>query len=109
MATMMINGKEYEMTKSHSEKEIYDGCIALMESLVGQFEDYLEFLGVDLNEIPEDEKFRANFSNMTIVESLFLMHTSHSGGTSQAMKCKELGIDPCERVEFSFSEPEDEE
>ena len=105
----IINGKEYEMTESHSEKDIYEGCIALMESLVGRFEEYLEFLGVDTAALPEDERFKASFSNMTIVESLFLMKTSHSGGTSQALKCKELGIDPCKYVEFAFDELECDE
>ena len=29
--------------KSHSETEIVNGCIALMQELVGEFEDYLDF------------------------------------------------------------------
>ena len=45
------------MVKSHSEAEIVKGCIELMWDLVGEFEDYLDFLGIDVTEIPEDERF----------------------------------------------------
>ena len=102
----VINGKEYEMTASHSERDIYEGCIALMESLVGSFEQYLEYIGVDLK---DEAPFNADFRTTEIVERLFLWKTAHSGGTSQSMKCRELGIDPWETVRFEFGNDEEEE
>ena len=91
-----------DMTSSHSERDIYEGCLALMESLTGSFYDYIEFLGVDLSEYPPDEQFNVRYTPSQIVDSLFLMKTTHSGGTSQAMKCKELGIDPSKDIHFNF-------
>ncbi len=97
-----------DMTSSHSEKDIYDGCLSLMEGLVADFEEYLEFIGVDTSEYPDEEKFGVSYSPMEIVERLFLLKTYHSGGTSQMLKCRELGIDPSERIRFTFSEEEEE-
>lgn len=99
------DSSEEDMTSSHSETEIYNGCVSLMWQLVGRFYDYLEYLGV---EIADDMKFGTTFYPTSIVERLFLWKTSHSGGTSQRMKCKELGIDTRE-ITFDFSEFENEE
>lgn len=101
--------KEYDMTSSHSEKEIYEGCLALMEELTGRFQEYLDFIGVDLSEYPTEEQFDASFQTTEIVERLFLWHTMHSGGTSQCMKCKELGIEPCKTIHFKFDYEDEEE
>ena len=100
--------KDYDMTSSHSEKDIYDGCVELMEGLVEEFYDYLDFLGVDLKDYPEDEQFKLTMHPTQIVERLFLWKTPHSGGTSQIMKCRELGIDPSKDIHFTFSDYQEE-
>ena len=92
-----------DMTSSHSEKCIYSGCIRLMNNLVDEFYSYLETIGIDVSELSEDERFRVSYYPTEIVETLFLSHTSHSGGTSQRMKCAELGIDTNKMEDFDFS------
>lgn len=83
----------YEMTASHSEKEIYEGCLELMEEISAEWMAYMEdYLGFDPEETNRDELPMFVFAPEHIVERLFLWHTSHSGGTSQGLKCKELGI-----------------
>ena len=47
-------------TESHSETEIVKGCIALMQELTGQFETYLEFMGI--NPDTEEERFSVEYS-----------------------------------------------
>lgn len=98
---MIVDG--YEMTASHSESDIYKGCIALMQELMGRFEDYLDFIGLDPKEANEEERFATYFYPTQIVEKLFLWNTHHSGGTSQLLKCKELGIDTDKTVIFEDS------
>lgn len=96
---MIVDGRE--MTASHSEVEIYKGCVSLMQELMGRFEEYLDFIGVEPGEDYDDEeRFCTQFYPTQIVERLFLWHTSHSGGTSQHLKCQELGIDTDETVIF---------
>lgn len=90
--------------ESHSEKEIYQGCIRLMRQMVKRFEEYLDIIGIDLSGIYEDERFHVNLSNFEIVQNLFLYGTTHSGGTSTREKCKELGLDDSDYVEFHFTE-----
>lgn len=95
---MIVDG--HEMTKSHSEKHIYEGCIALMQELMERFEEYLDFIGVEPKEPDDEEGFATYFYPTHIVERLFLWHTRHSGGTSQLLKCRELGIDEDKTVIF---------
>ena len=73
-------------------------CIALMQELVGEFEDYLDFMNI----IPEseEERFAVNFSYFHIVQRLMLWKTMHSGGTSTIEKCRALGFDPSDIVSF---------
>lgn len=83
---------------TQSEKQIYEGCLALMHGLVEEFGEWLEWQGV---EVPEEERFCLNMPPTEIVNRLFLYHTSHSGGTSTRAKCHELGIEDCSRsIEF---------
>lgn len=89
-----------DMTSSHSEREIFDGCVALMQELTDHFQRYLEYIGVDVKEEDDEERFGVKFYNTAIVERLFLWNTSHSGGTSQRMKCRELGLDESGTVTF---------
>lgn len=93
-----------DMTSSHSEADIYKGCLSLMDELTGKFYEWLDFIGVDVSKLDEEEQFVAGFYPTEIVERLFLRKTTHSGGTSQRMKCKELGIDAGKMVVFDFSE-----
>ena len=96
-----------DMTSSQSEKHIYEECLSLMETLTDRFYDWCEMYGIDMEDLSEEERFCTSFSNTEIVERLFLLHTTHSGGTSQRMKCKELGIDPSENISFGFEIPEE--
>jgi len=92
---------EVDMTSSHSESDIYNGCIALMNKLTDSFIDYLNYLGVNDSDIAEDERTVLTMPATEIVERLFLHNTSHSGGTSCRMKLKELGIED-EYVKFEI-------
>lgn len=104
---MIVDG--HEMTKSHRETEIYEGCIALMQELMGRFEDYLDFIGLDPKEANDEERFATYFYPTHIVERLFLWGTHHSGGTSQRLKCRELGINDDEQVIFEDTRGEETE
>ena len=88
-------------TESHSETEIVKGCIALMQELTGQFETYLEFMGI--NPDTEEERFSVEYSYFHIVQRLLLWTTHHSGGTSTMEKCQELGFDSGDTVIFEDS------
>ena len=94
---------------SHSEKQILEGCISLMQEIVDGFRDYLDYIGHDEPEY-EEEKQPFCMSYFHIVNRLFLWNTSHSGGTSTRAKCHELGIDDSGRnVKFYLWEDEEEE
>lgn len=95
-----------EMEK-HTDRQIYDGCILLMQKMVDYFEEYLEYLGYDLDKLDEDERFAVGMSNMEIVRQLFLRHTRNSGGCSTKGFCEKLGIDPYKSVKFEFEESEE--
>lgn len=92
------------MIESHSEKEIYEACIKLMQSLTKDFKDYLDYLEINLEDTNEEEQFCIMYSSRELVNKLFLTHTDHSGATSTQQKCEELGIDPYTFVSFSFDE-----
>ncbi len=94
-----------EALSSHSERDIVLGCIGLInEVLNGEFAifEQLEADGFDFDEYKEKSECELGYS-MTyfeIVQRLLLYHTSHSGGTSTRAKCRELGFDPNQCVEF---------
>ncbi len=92
------------MTSSQDEKYIYEGCISLLNEIAGEIRDYLEWQGFNMDDIPEEERLVIKKNPTEIVEALFLRHTAHGGGTSQRLKCKELGIDPDKSVEIDFSD-----
>lgn len=96
------------MTESHSEREIYNGCVDLMGQLMGRFEEYLDFIDVPVTPRDDEEHFCTKFYTAEIVKMLFLWNTSHSGGTSTRMKCRELGISD-ETVVFEDERELDEE
>lgn len=62
-----------------------------------------------IEELSEEERFCYNMSYFHIVQELFLFRTYHSGGTSTMAKCKQLGVDSSENVEFKFEEEEEGE
>ena len=95
-----------EVIKSQSEKDIFEGCKSLMETLVKYFEYWCECIGV---ECEKDEMFSVSMPTSQIVRDLFLFKTNHSGMTSTIEKCKELGLDYSERVRFSIDLDESEE
>ena len=97
--------------ESHDEKYILKYCISLMQELVGKFEEWYEYVhGEDaIRELDEEERFYYRMSYFSIVQELFLFRTSHSGGTSTRAKCKQLGVDWSDGIEFSFGGDEDGE
>lgn len=94
------------MIESHSEQKIVECCIDLMQELVNEFEKYIDYIDIDLTELPDDEHFKVCYANAEIVNRLLLSTTTHSGGTSTRQKCKELGLDSSKSIEFSFSTEE---
>lgn len=94
------------MIESHSERKIVECCIDLMQELVNEFEKYIDYIDIDLTELPDDEHFKVCYTNAEIVNRLLLSTTTHSGGTSTRQKCKELGLDSSKSIEFSFSTEE---
>lgn len=94
------------MIESHSEQKIVECCIDLMQELVNEFEKYIDYIDIDLTELPDDEHFKVCYTNAEIVNRLLLSTTTHSGGTSTRQKCKELGLDSSKSIQFSFSTEE---
>lgn len=93
---------------SQSEKEILEGCIALMQEMCDCFRAYLDY--IDFKPEYEEEKQPFCMSYFRIVRRLFLWNTRHSGGNSTRAKCAELGIDDSsEQVLFPIWEEDDEE
>ena len=93
---------------THGERRILEGCIALMKELTGELEEYLEYMGVKLESV--EDRFITSMTYRHIVNRLFLWHTHHSGGTSTAAKCHELGIeDSSNTVVFGIDPEEDED
>ena len=84
---------EVSMTYSHSEKDILRGCLRLMQYMVDQFQEYCDFMDWHPDPEYEDQKFGISIPSATIVRIFFLEHTTHSGGTSTGMKCRNLGIE----------------
>lgn len=95
--------------ESHDEKHILKYCISLMQELVEKFEEWYEYVhGEDaIRELDEVERFYYRMSYFSIVQELFLFRTSHSGGTSTRAKCKQLGVDWSDGIEFSFGGDEE--
>ena len=95
--------------ESHEEKYILHYCISLMQELVGCFEEWYRWVHGEnaIEELSEEERFCYNMSYFHIVQELFLFRTYHSGGTSTMAKCKQLGVDSSENVEFKFEEGEE--
>lgn len=102
------DSKDKEL-ESHDEKYILHYCISLMQELVGYFEEWYRWVHGEnaVEELSKEERFCYNMSYFHIVQELFLFRTYHSGGTSTMAKCKQLGVDSSENVEFKFDEEEE--
>lgn len=79
------------MIESHSEQKIVECCIDLMQELVNEFEKYIDYIDIDLTELPDDEHFKVCYTNAEIVNRLLLSTTTHSGGTSTRQNVKNQG------------------
>ena len=97
--------------ESHEEKYILHYCISLMQELVGCFEEWYRWVHGEnaIEELSEEERFYYNMSYFHIVQELFLFRTYHSGGTSTMAKCRQLGVDSGDNIEFKFSEGEEDD
>lgn len=51
------------MIESHSEQKIVECCIGLMQELVNEFEKYIDYIDIDLTELPDDEHFKVCYTN----------------------------------------------
>lgn len=94
--------------ESHDEKHILECCISLMQEMVNEFAKWYRWQhGEDaIKELDEEERFCFRKSYFSIVQELFLLRTHHSGGTSTRAKCKQLGVDSSEEIEFDWSDEE---
>jgi len=95
--------KELEL-QSHSERDIIEQCISLMESVHKDMMDYMELMDVEHTEgIP-----MIRFSYFEIVQRLLLSRTRHGGGTSTRKKCDQLGFDYSGEVIIGEEEADNE-
>ncbi len=94
--------------ESHDEKRILECCISLMQEMVNEFAEWYRWQhGEDaIEELDKEERFCFRKSYFRIVQELFLLGTSHSGGTSTRAKCEQLGVDSAEEIEFDWSNEE---
>jgi arginyl-tRNA synthetase len=82
----------------NSMRQIYQGCIELMDYMVSEFAEILEMLGIDYSDfgnrfdLNENEPMEIGVSTSAIVKKLFLSHTTNSGGTSTGNLKKILGV-----------------
>ena len=94
--------------ESHDEKNILKSCLGLMQDMVDEFAEWYRWQhGEDsIEKLDEEERFCIRKTYFRIVKELFLLHTNHSGGTSAIAKCKQLGVDWGEEIEFDWSDEE---
>ena len=94
--------------ESHDEKHILKSCLGLMQDMVDEFAEWYRWQhGEDsIEKLDEEERFCIRKTYFRIVKELFLLHTNHSGGTSTRAKCKQLGVDWGEEIEFDWSDEE---
>ena len=92
--------------ESHDEKHILKSCLGLMQDMVDEFAEWYRWQhGEDsIEKLDEEERFCIRKTYFRIVQELFLLHTNHSGGTSTRAKCKQLGVDWGEEIEFDWSD-----
>lgn len=90
-------------TTSHSERDIFNGCVEIMRGMVENFKNwYLDYHGEDaLEMVEEEELFGMWVLSRKLVEKLFLEKTDHHDKDTCIAKMHELGID-IEFLEFGF-------
>jgi hypothetical protein len=82
----------------NSMRQIYQGCIELMDYMASEFTTILENLDIDHSDfekyfdLGEDEPMEIGVSTSAIVRKLFLSRTTNSGGTSTGNLKKILGV-----------------
>jgi hypothetical protein len=82
----------------NSMRQIYQGCIELMDYMACEFSDILENLGIDHSDfencfdLGSSEPMEICVSASAIVRKLFLSHTTNAGGTSTGNLKKILGV-----------------
>lgn len=58
----------------------------------------MDYMGFEYDPENEEEQPVFKYSYFHIVQTLLLWNTSHSGGTSTQVKCRQLGFDSSESV-----------
>lgn len=104
----MEQNKAPQTVRSHSERHILEGCLFLMNEVLDEIRELLQ-LGWTPDEIfsPDDREgyyYSCTWAMTEIVRELFLSNTAHSGMTSCTQKCRELGVNPDERMLFIIDE-----
>lgn len=75
----------------NSYVDIYKGALKLMEKMVDEFNYWLDYFGVDVEDYMEDgEKPRISLSTVDIIDELFL---GNYGGTTKRNFINALGIE----------------
>ena len=94
--------------ESHDEKNILKSCLGIMQDMVDEFAEWYRWQhGEDsIEKLDDEERVCIRKTYFRIVKELFLLHTNHSGGTSTIAKCKQLGVDWGEEIEFDWSDEE---
>lgn len=107
-AAMKKQNSTNKELESHDEKHILECCISLMQEMVNEFAEWYRWQhGEDaIEELDKEERFCFRKSYFRIVQELFLLGTTHSGGTSTRAKCEQLGVDSAEEIEFDWSDEE---
>lgn len=107
-AAMKKQNSTNKELESHDEKHILECCISLMHEMVNEFAEWYRWQhGEDaIEELDKEERFCFRKSYFRIVQELFLLGTTHSGGTSTRAKCEQLGVDSAEEIEFDWSDEE---
>ena len=85
-------------------KKTFHQCIVVFLSY-SEYGIYQQLADDDFDFDAFEERFDCkmgfSYSYFELVQQLFLMGTNHSGGTSTRAKCRELGVDAGEAVDFS--------
>lgn len=107
-AAMKKQNSTNKELESHDENHILECCISLMQEMVNEFAEWYRWQhGEDaIEELDKEERFCFRKSYFRIVQELFLLGTTHSGGTSTRAKCEQLGVDSAEEIEFDWSDEE---
>lgn len=114
MSARLIEDNAYIPEQVDKEAITYGNtiCANEHEQLAEWLEELKQYRAIGtvedaIRELDEEERFYYRMSYFSIVQELFLFRTSHSGGTSTRAKCKQLGVDWSDGIEFSFGGDEE--